>query len=460
MPRRPSWPVARSGALELMARPGLGFPEVTAMNEARKTAALLVLGTSLLLSLGCPLGAQQLTLTPSLANPREWVQGVLRNTNDVSIFYVRDCEVRTLRHSGEFYHVSVGYASPRTVLPQDCDQTLELPPGATHSFFFRAPNDPGSYTVITADLERAAARLDVVAPVVGAQDVCFYPSGMWLPQTAHEVDFRFPFHTTWEFANTGTTAHVFGVSSSIRLFAPGSPTPVATTSLAGVTIPAGRVTEVTLPLVGLPPGPYTVEANFVDASTGSVTTRSGIQPRGARVDLHMHGGREVAPNEQIGMALAVTGFPTTGQDPYYFLLVGFQAGDHALARRLALPTGLFRSAGTGLGQRFGRAAREPHGSGQQQQCHRGTVLRRRRRWPRDEGTAVSRRERAGITGRRPRGRFDLHDLGYVAAGRSRAAVTVEPPTRRLGPRLDVSQLTRMRLCRASTLCSSNTKTRL
>ena len=305
---------------------------------AAMKALRTVLGVASALGLACNLHAQQLTLNPAMVNPGDFVQGSLFNDREGLIFYVRDCEVRTLRHSGEHYHVSTNYASPRTVLVAECDQVLAVSPGETYTFFFDAPSDPGSYTVVTSDLDRAAARLDVVAATTAAQDVCFYPTGVWLPQGAHEVDFALPSNSPWEFANTGSTAHVFGAGDRIQLFTPGGTTPVASVGLGGVTVPAGRVTEVALPLGGLDPGPYVVEASFVDASAGPVVTRSGVQPRGAGgVELHMYGGREFAPGEQVEMAIAVTGFSPTGPDPFYFMLVGLQPGTTALPGGIELP---------------------------------------------------------------------------------------------------------------------------
>jgi len=308
---------------------------------ARGQVYFAVIGCLTLFALGSSLGAQRLTLVPAVATPGQIVRGELYNDTATATYYVRSCEVRTLRHSGELFDVGVGYASPRTVLPvEGCDQVLVLPPGASVSFSLTAPVIAGSYTIITADLRRAAARLDVAAAVPGAQDVCFYPTGMALPQTAHEVDFLVPANTTWEFANTGAIRHRFGANDIIRVFRPGSTTAVASASLAGISVAAGGVTRVTLPIAGLTPGPYTVEATFVDANAGPVTTRSGIQQSGARADLHMHAGHDLRPGGGIAMAVSVTGFSTTGPDPYYFAMLGYQPGSTPLPGGLRIPLDL------------------------------------------------------------------------------------------------------------------------
>lgn len=292
------------------------------MHALRSHAIGLLIGALAPLS-----GAQQLTLAPTTASPGESVAGVLYNDTAGPLEYVRWCEVRTLRHSGELVDVSSAFASPRTVLPVNgCDQTLSLPPGGSRLFSFPAPQQPGSYTIISADLLRAAARLEVVAPAPDAQQLAFYPTGVWLPQTAHEVDFHRPANTPWEFANTGAAPHVFGAGDRIRILRPGPESEVASLALDGFTVPAGKVRSLTLPIASLAPGPYRVEARFVDPLAGAVTTRSGIQPRGARVDLHLYEGRALERGVPLRVGISVTGFPVGGEDPVYYLLLGTRAG--------------------------------------------------------------------------------------------------------------------------------------
>ncbi len=306
------------------------------MNDSKLKCAS-VFAAAVLFGMAGVACAQQLTLTPRVAAPGQQVQGVLRNDTQAQIFYVRDCEVRTLRHSGEFHHISTNYQSPRSVLSAFCDQVVPLDPGESRTFTFNAPTDPGSYTIVTSDLDRVAARLVVQSATPGAQEVCFYPNGIWLAQTAHHIDFQRPEFSTWEFANAGDAAHAFGAGDRIRVFAPGSTVALADMSLAGIEVRAGGVTEVELPVVGLLPGPYTVEATFTDASAGPVVTRSGVQPRGARVDLHMYGGKRLAPGQRIEMGLGVTDYPPAGVEPFYFLMVGLQPGASPLPGGLELP---------------------------------------------------------------------------------------------------------------------------
>ena len=294
-------------------------------SEAMHHAARLV--SLALATLPSIAAAQQLTLAPTTSTPGETVTGVLFNDTAGPLEYVRYCEVRTLRHSGELVHVSSAFASPRTVLPVNaCDQTLSLAPGASRVFTFEAPDLPGSYTIISADLVRAAARLTVTAPAPDAQQLAFYPSGVWLPQTAHEVDFDRPVNTPWELANTGANKHVFGAADRVRILRPGPESEVASLALDGFAVPAGKVRTLTLPIEGLAPGPYRVEASFADPLAGAVVTLSGIQPRGAGVDLHLYDGRALERGVPLRVGISVTGFPVGGEDTFYYLLLGTRAG--------------------------------------------------------------------------------------------------------------------------------------
>ena len=139
----------------------------------------------------------------------------------------------------------------------------------------------------------------------------------------------------WELANTGSADHTFP-GGTLDLFTPGGTTPVATLGLAGITVPAGGVTRIALPLSGLTPGPYTVKVEWIDPGTG-VTTRAshGIEASpSAYVDLHFPGGKLVPLNGSIPARITISGlcppFTSFGQPlgplPSYALALGILPG--------------------------------------------------------------------------------------------------------------------------------------
>ena len=294
---------------------------------------------SLVLALGVAASAQRVTVQPTVATPGQQITVTVYNDTAGNLFYAagysasRSCSLRIVRHSGEL--------ASRPLIPgQLCDALAALPPGQWFQQPLIAPTAPGSYAVVFVSGDRGAARLEVLTPTPNARQLSLYPSRIHRPQIAHQHDFSNPQNTPWEFANVGTTPHTFVSGDRIDLFTPGGTTLVATLDLAGVHVPPGKVTAVTLPSAGLAPGPYSVRAAHFDPGAGTaVVTRGGLQVMGSRANLHMVNGHDLVPGTPLRVVLTLTDFPPpgpTGQDPYYALMVGFQPGTTPLAGGLEL----------------------------------------------------------------------------------------------------------------------------
>lgn len=313
-----------------------------------RVRAFVILTSSLVAGLAPAARAQQITLTPAVVSPGDPVTATVANDTGTSMFFGSGCELRVLRHSGELF-------SPTLIPPQLCDGMAGIPSGSSAVYQLTAPSEPGGYTVLFVPGNRAAARLIVGVPDDAPQQLAIYPSRVLWPQAAHQVDFANPDLSTWEIANTGAQPHTLGSEARVDLFTPGGTSPAASISLAGIHVPAGKVTAFTLPIAGLNPGPYSLEAFHDEPALARVVrTRSGIRDLGSAVELHMTTGHDLRPGGGLEMAISLSGFPAsgTGPDPLYALLIGFVPGSTTLPGGVALPLvldGLAAASLTGLG---------------------------------------------------------------------------------------------------------------
>ncbi len=263
--------------------------------------------------LAVPAGAQQLTIPSGPYAPGTTVNATISDDTGNGFIVPAGCELRFLRPSGET-------VSPIVLPGQFCDILTGLPPGGSAPFPFTAPNQPGTYLVVIPYATGAVARLDVGSVAPSVPEVSFFPAGVRFPQTARETNFANPGNSQWWLSNIGTTPHTFVVGDSISVRVPGPGSPIATLSLAGITVQPSKVAAVTLPVAGLTPGPYELEASFADPVAGFTTVRSGIRQVGSRVELFLPDGRELQPGGSLSIALALQNFPTSGPAAYVVLL--------------------------------------------------------------------------------------------------------------------------------------------
>ncbi len=155
-----------------------------------------------------------------------------------------------------------------------------LPPGATQTLSFATPasgpGSAGSFVLLFPYCDGAVDRVDVGAADPAFPDIHTYPAGTPVNTLGHHVSFPPAQGLDWELANTGSADHTFS-GGTLDLFLPGGTTPVATLGLAGITVPAGGVTRIALPLNGLTPGPYTVRLEWVDPAAGVTRASHGIE---------------------------------------------------------------------------------------------------------------------------------------------------------------------------------------
>ena len=212
-------------------------------------------------------------------------------------------------------------------------------PGSTVNLGLVAPmtgaGSDGSFVLLFSSLigaGRAVTRLDV-----GSADPQFPTLHAWPARTpfmfsTHELDFSTPTKAEWEFGNVGGGPHTFSSGDTLDMFTPGGTTPVASTSLAGLTVNAGLTVRVNVPVTGLTPGPYTITTFYADTAAGLPVFRShGVQPLGTPnpIDLHLTTGHKVSLNDGAEAFLAFAGF-TPNSPPLYFFVAAIQPGTLAL----------------------------------------------------------------------------------------------------------------------------------
>jgi hypothetical protein len=164
----------------------------------------------------------------------------------------------------------------------------------------------------------------------GFPDIHAFPDRMPLARSSHRVRFP-PFQSPdWALANTGSQAHFFGGDDRIELFDPGGASPVATRSLSGVFVPPGGVTQVYLPLAGLPLGPYVVQTRWLDPGLGTnQVVRHGI---GGDLDLHFPGGRSIPRGGSVPVWIGTRETPTD-----YAFALSLVPGTGVLPRGCTVP---------------------------------------------------------------------------------------------------------------------------
>jgi hypothetical protein len=165
------------------------------------------------------------------------------------------------------------------------------------------PGSNGSFVLLCPYAGGAAARLDVLAPGAGFTDIHAFPAALPHGPGGHHVDVPGG-GAEWVLANTATVAHT--VSVTIDVFAPGGTVPVASATQLLI-VPAGGLVQATLPLAGLPLGPYTVETRWFDPGTQSnVTVRHGIETATATsLDLHYPAGKVIPLGGSLPARFAV-----------------------------------------------------------------------------------------------------------------------------------------------------------
>ena len=303
-----------------------------ALFGAVRQLAVLLLAVALLTVPCGSAAAQTLTAPPGPVAPGALVTVTLTNDTEQGIAWADGCALRVLRSTGE-------YVADPYVFPQACDAFHALAPGETFELALVAPDEPGSYAIVFVYGQRAATWLHVSAVQADLPWLTFHPTGVDFPQTAHHVAFANPGLTTWEFANPGPLEVVLSPGHRLDVLAPGGGAVLATLDLAGVSIPAGKVTPITLPVEGLAPGPYSLEATYFDPGLSSATVaRGGIQALGSRVDLHLPDGRLLPSRGKLGFHVGLTDFPSgAGQEPFCGVLIGIDTGSTPLAGGITVP---------------------------------------------------------------------------------------------------------------------------
>ena len=231
--------------------------------------------------------------------------------------------------------------------------TQSLAPGQTTTLLLPLPNGhPGGngvYLLVFDGSTRAAGRLEIGTPTGLFPRLHLIPGKDARHWTSHGAWFA-P-GDRWRVANSGLHAATLSSTSELRIRrGPGQPV-LASVSLQGLTIPAGRVVDLALPTSWLTPGPYQVEAVWTDPVEGPVVRRHGLGWAGGRVNLHLTAGTTIALGGALPIQLHWSG--TNQSNPFYLLAIGMLPGTTSVAGQV-LPFDLtdplfLDSVFTGLG---------------------------------------------------------------------------------------------------------------
>jgi hypothetical protein len=200
------------------------------------------------------------------------------------------------------------------------------------------PGSSGSFVLLCPYASGAAARLDVVAPSAAFPDIHTYPAQMPHGVGAHHIETSFAGNNDWEFANTAAVPR--SIAPTIDILAPGGSVPIVSASVT-LLVPAGGVVRTTLPLTGLPAGPYTVSVQWFDPGLGAATTvRHGIELSSiTSLDLHLPGGKLIPVGGSIPARFAVRDLSSFWTVPTwsYLFCVGILPGSTPLPGGALVP---------------------------------------------------------------------------------------------------------------------------
>lgn len=197
-------------------------------------------------------------------------------------------------------------------------------PGSSGSFVAYFPYPPG-----------LAGRLDVGTPSPSFPAIHTYPSGIYFGVGGHTAFPDLAATTpSWCLVNTSASPHTFGPGDVLKVCEPGNATPVATTPLAGLQVPAGGRTMIPLPTAGMAPAPYTVKVSWIDPAVGPTTRTIGIHAS-TIADLHVPTGRRVPLG---GYLEAYMEFQLpAGPAPLAMLLIGMNPGSTPIGPNEVIP---------------------------------------------------------------------------------------------------------------------------
>jgi hypothetical protein len=190
------------------------------------------------------------------------------------------------------------------------------------------PGSSGSLVLLCPYASGAAARIDVVAPAASFPDIHTYPTRLPHGPGGHHIGPPFAAGNDWEFANTAAVPHT--ITPIIDVLAPGGSVPLASTA-AALVVPANSVARTTLPLAGLPAGPYTVRVQWFDPGLGATTTVShGIEVSSgfSSVDLYFPGGKRIPVGGSTPASFTMQGSGSTTWS--YLFCVGVLPGSTQL----------------------------------------------------------------------------------------------------------------------------------
>ena len=270
---------------------------------------------------------QFLTLPAGPVAPGSTISGNYHNnTAAIASHPMNNSPVSLLHHDGELitprFHVNQG--------------TLWLVtyPGVSEWFQFTAPSSgpgsSGSFVLLYGWTPAAVGRLDVGVVSPAFPSIHAFSPTVHLGFGTHAVTFGSP--AFWSVGNTSGAPFTFGAADTVQVFAPGGATPLASQSIAGISVAPGAVAAVPIPIAGLVPGPYTIAISWNDPVAGPLVRRFGIH-EAAYADLYVPSGKVLPFGGSVSM---FTNGLVLGGGPLSFAVIADMSSGST-----GLPTGQF-----------------------------------------------------------------------------------------------------------------------
>lgn len=287
--------------------------------------------TSLLpLALAVVLPAQSLTAPAAPVAPGFPV-GIALNSGSGYTNTISGPRIFLLHPEGELitplYATRISGAAP--MIPSNVLSTefVTVPPAG--------PGSSGSFVLYFPLGQGAVARLDVGVPTADWPEIHVFPRMVHMGFGTHRAGFSFPLiSAVWALANCGATTHVFTAGDSLEIRGSDGTAVLVTQSLAGIPVPAGGITEITLPIAGFAPAPYLVRIAWDDPVAGPTVRTHGVRPLSG-ADLHLPGGKSIPFGGSTTARVNLESAAAT--PPAFALAVGVAPGNSVLPGGMLLP---------------------------------------------------------------------------------------------------------------------------
>jgi len=257
------------------------------------------------------------------------------NTQPLSMGFVGTAHpLHAIRVSGElaFPYDQVGQPVTWISAPSAPVLSLSVPASGLGS--------GGSFVLHYMDGEEAVTRLDVGTPAASFPRIHFWPAGLHDHYLGHGSPNGNFGQNAIKVANTGPGGHTLGPNDMLYVFGVTNSAPIASLSLAGIQVPAGRVVKLSLPPAALVPRNLKILVVWSDPDSGQMELVDfGLRPAGSLVDLHFPDGRKIPVGGTLPVRLSLSGWPAgaVAAPPIFIFALSLSVGELPLLPGISLP---------------------------------------------------------------------------------------------------------------------------